>query len=196
MLREASEPLMFPSSKLTGPVNHSLPDSDTVVLTCDRSLKWPAAVGLTGAGLLFASLGIPHLFVFVLPCAVALAVAALYFAALRADVVVSRKSGTLELRPKLPFYRCVRIPFSEIREFLLEPEFDLGPTPKGPRPFVWHLSAVTTDNEYHELTWHFTRQAIAIAAEEASRITGKPLREQSDPYKSRTWSRWGYNFLR
>jgi|HubBroStandDraft_4_1064222.scaffolds.fasta_scaffold721617_2 hypothetical protein len=33
---------MIPSNpKLAGPVKYSSPDSDTVILTCDRSLKWP-----------------------------------------------------------------------------------------------------------------------------------------------------------
>jgi hypothetical protein len=52
------------------------------------------------------------------------------------------------------------------------------------------------DGKGYRLTWHFARQPILLAAEEAARITGKPLREEDDALKSSTWNRWGYNFLR
>jgi hypothetical protein len=124
-------------------------------------------------------------------------VAALYFALLRANVVLSRKVGSLELRPIVSLLRTrhntLQLSFSEIREFLVESEFELG---LGSTPFVWHLTAITIDGKSHRLTWHFARQPILLAGEEAARITGKPLREESEPLNSSTWSRWGYNFLR
>lgn len=123
-------------------------------------------------------------------CAVAVAV---YFALLRAEVVLSKRDRCIVLRPIYPLLRAptIRISFSEVREFLVEAEFELG---EG-EPFVWHLTAVTTDGKQNRLTWHFTLPPIRLAAEEASRITGKPFREEPDPWKSSTWSRWGYNFL-
>lgn len=188
---------MFPStSKLAGPVRHSAPDPDTIVLACDRGLKWPLLFAIPGVGLLVAGSWLPPasmLFYFDLPGVCVLAVAA-YFSMLRAEVVLSRKDGCLMLRPiyPLPGAKTTRISFSEIREFLVEAEFELG---AGEDPFVWHLTAVTVDGSHVRLTWHFTLRPIRNAAEQASRITGKPVREQPDPWKSSTWSRWGYNFL-
>jgi hypothetical protein len=170
-----------------GPVTHSTPDPDTVILTCDRSLKWPALIGLAALVLLVLGewvLGFSAL------------IAVMCFAMLRVDVVISKKNATLELRPMLAMFRFKRrtrsLTFSQIREFLVESEFTLD----GSKPFVWHLTAVTVDGTYHRLTWHFARQPIFRAGEEAARITGKPLREEPDPFKSSTWSHWGYNFLR
>ena len=123
-------------------------------------------------------------------------VASLYFAALRANVVLSKENGTLELKPLVPFFqtkrRTLRLKLSDISEFLVESEFDLG---YGEDPFVWHPTAITTDGKSHGLTWHFNRPPIFLAGQEAARITGKPFREEPDPTKSSTWNRWGYNFL-
>ena len=189
---------MIPSSpKLAGPVKHSNPDSDTVILTCDRSLRWPALFGLIGIVLLLACFWSPGFFLVFAFYGVPAIIAALYFAVLRANVVLSKKAGTLELKPLIPLFqtrrRTLQVNFSEIREFLLEPEFDLG---SGESPFVWHLAVITVDGRSHRLTWHFARQPVLLAGEQAARITGKPLREQRDALKSSTWSRWGYNFLR
>jgi hypothetical protein len=189
---------MLPSSpKLAGPVKYSSPDSDTVILTCDRSLKWPALLGLSSIGLFLGSFWSPAfspIFAFYGVPAIA---AALYFALLRANVVLSKKNGTLELKPLLSLFQTrrstLKLAFSEIREFLVESEFDLG---SGEEPFVWHLTAVTVDGKSHRLTWHFVRRPVFLAGEESARITGKPLREERDPFKSSTWNRWGYNFLR
>ena len=186
---------MIPSNpKLAGPVKHSNPDCDTVILTCDRSLKWPAIFGLSGILVLLGSAWLPVLF-----CAFygvpAIAVA-LYFLALRANVILSKKNGTLELKPLLPLFqtrrRTLRLNLSEIREFLVESEFDSG---SGESPFVWHLTAITVDGRSHRLTWHFDLKPMLLAGEEAARITGKPLRVERDALKSSTWNRWGYNFL-
>lgn len=189
---------MFPSSpKLAGPVKYSRPDSDTIILTCDRSFRWPALFGLSGIAVLLASLWSPALFIIFAVYGVPAIAAALYFAVLRANVVLSKKNGTLELKPMVPFFRTKRrtllLNLSEIREFLVESEFDLG---SGATPFVWHLAAITANGKSYRLTWHFARQPILLAAEEAARITGKPLREENDALKSSTWNRWGYNFLR
>jgi hypothetical protein len=190
--------LMFPhSSKLAGPVKYSNPDPDTVLLTCDRSFKWPLAFALIGITAFVPVLFLRPLIIDSLMVGLPFLLFAVYFSLLRADVVLSKKSGTLELRPHFkPLrtkHRTVRLSFVEIREFLIESEFDLGI--EGKSPFVWHLTAITVDGEHHRLTWHFTRASIIVAGEEAARITRKPLREQNDPYKSDTWNRWGYNFL-
>jgi hypothetical protein len=123
--------------------------------------------------------------------------AAFYFAALRADVMISKKGGTLELRPMIPLFRRTRtrrLPFAEIREFLVEPEFEVGTEERS--AFVWHLTAVTVDGKAHRLTCHFAHDPILAPGLEVARLTGKPLREESGPLKSSTWSHWGYNFLR
>src|ERR1700693_1903741 len=53
---------MLPSSpRLAGPVKHSSPDPDTVILICDRSLKWPALFGLSAIGVLIGSFWWPSL---------------------------------------------------------------------------------------------------------------------------------------
>jgi hypothetical protein len=81
-------------SRLAGPVKHSIPDADTVILTCDRSLKWPALIGAGGVGLLIGSVWVhrlwPFFFIFGLPALIA----ALYSAMLRVDVVLSKKDST------------------------------------------------------------------------------------------------------
>jgi hypothetical protein len=47
---------LFPSrSRLAGPVKYSIPDAVTVILTCNRSLKWPALMGVAGIGFLVGS---------------------------------------------------------------------------------------------------------------------------------------------
>lgn len=189
---------MLPSSfKLAGPVKHSNPDSDTVILTCDRSLKWPAVFGVSGTGILLCCFWWPAYFFYLAFFAVPAILAALYFAVLRANVVLSKKTQTLELRPLVPLFqtghRTLTLSFSEIREFLVEPEFDWG---SGEAPFVWHLTAIRTDGKSFRLTWHFVKPPIILAGQEASRITGKPLRQESDALKSSTWKLWGYNFLR
>ncbi|MGH9713305.1 MAG: hypothetical protein ACRD5M_08400 [Candidatus Acidiferrales bacterium] len=177
-------------------MKHSNPDPDTVILICDRSWKWPALIGLGGLGLLVGGLWFDPLWLYFPTYGLPAIVAALYFAMLRVNVVLSRKTATLELRPLVaPFFtkdRITHLNFSEIREFLVESEFDLA----AGQPFVWHLTAVTTDGTHHRLTWHFSREPILLAGKEAARITGKPLREEPDPLKSSTWSNWGYNFLR
>ncbi len=82
--------------------------------------------------------------------------------------------------------------FADIREFVLEAEFEAAPG----RPFVWHLIVVDSNNKRFPLTWHFFREPILRAAQQAARLTGKPLREESDPWNSSRWERWGYNFFR
>lgn len=187
---------MFPStSKLAGPVRHSAPNPDTFILSCDRSLRWPLAFAIAGLFLLIGGFWLPPPMMLLycdVPGVCALA-AAVYFVLLRAEVILSKEEGCLTLRPMypLPGARITRISFSDIREFLVEAEFDIG---EG-QPFVWHLTAVTTDGKQIRLTWHFRLEPIRIAAEQASRITGKPVREEPDARKSSTWSRWGYNFL-
>jgi hypothetical protein len=186
---------MFPHpSKLAGPVKHSTPDSDTLILTCDRSLKWPAIFALPGLGTLLASIWDRIWLVFFFYCS-PFTFAALYFAVLRANVILSKKNETLVLRPMLKLFKSrgsLCLPFSRIREFLVEAEFEAG---VGAVPFIWHLTAITIDGERHRLTWHFIHDPIRIAGQEAARITGKPLREESDPWMSSTWSRWGWKFL-
>jgi hypothetical protein len=94
---------MIPSnSKLTGPVKLSNPDFDTVILSCDRSLKWPAIFGLSGILVLLGSAWSPAFFLVFAFYGVPAIIAALYFAVLRANVVLSKKNGTLELKPLLP----------------------------------------------------------------------------------------------
>jgi hypothetical protein len=187
---------MFPHpAKLAGPVTIQTPDSDTVILSCDRGLKWPAFLALVGLGLISGSFWIPALLLFSPFFGIACIVAAFYFVALRAEVVLCRKTATVELRPTIPWFQkrqALKLPFSSIREFLVESEFELGIE----KPFVWHLTAITTDGKQCRLTWHFVHDPVFLAGQEAARVTGKPLRQESDPWKSSTWSRWGYNFLR
>jgi len=187
---------MFPHpSKLAGPVKRSSPDPDTLILTCDRGPKWPILIGSIGIGLLLGSVWVPVLLLYSPFYGVPCLFAALYFVVLRADVVLSRRNALLEVRPMIPLFqsRKLRIPFSSIREFLVESEFDLGTLESS--PFVWHLTAITLDGVHHRLTWHFTHDPIFLAAQEAALITGKPLREERDPSQSSTWSHWGYKLL-
>lgn len=189
---------MFPHpSKLAGPVKSSTPDSDTLILTCDRRLKWPVLIGLIGLGLLLGGIWVPILLAYSPIYGVPCIIGAFYFVALRADVVLSRKDAMLELRPMMRLFKSRRtlgIPFSNIREFLVESEFELGAAESS--PFVWHLTAITLEGVHHRLTWHFVREPVFLAGQEAARMTGKPLREKRDPSKSSTWSHWGYNFFR
>lgn len=189
---------MFPHpSKLAGPVKQSNPDSETLILTCDRGLKWPILIGSIGLGSLLGGIWVPVLLLYCPFYGVPCVIGAFYFVALRADVVLSRNNATLEVRPMIQFFQsrgALLIPFPTIREFLVDSEFDLGAAESS--PFVWHLTVITIDGVHHRLTWHFVHDPVFLAAQEAARITGKPLREERDPCKSSTWRHWGYNFFR
>jgi hypothetical protein len=86
----------------------------------------------------------------------------------------------------------LRISFSDISEILVEAEFELKP---GEQPFIWHLAVVTNDGAHYPLTWHFFKEPVSLAAQEVARITGKSVREECDPWNTKKWERWGYNFL-
>jgi hypothetical protein len=186
--------LMTPlKAKITGPVGTSRPDSDTVILFCDRSFRWPVVFGLSGAVELWVGFWLPEptsLFFGVFSI-----IACSCFLFCRPQIILSAKTASLERRPLISFFRtgrdALRLDFSEIHEFLLEAEFEAAPD----KPFVWHLIAVRNDGKRVPLTWHFVREPILRAAQQAARVTGKGFREESNPWNSSRWERWGYNLL-
>jgi hypothetical protein len=81
---------------------------------------------------------------------------ALYFVVLGANAGLSKKTDTLGLRPLVSAFqtgcRTLTLGLSQLREFLVEPEFDSG---SGEGRFAWHLTAIATDGKSDRLTWHF-----------------------------------------
>jgi hypothetical protein len=184
------------SPKHAGPVKTEVPDSDTVVLRADRTFKWPLLIGFGGLiaaclGILFSGFGVLSLFFG--PLAI---ITALCFAFFRSKVTLSRRTASLIRGPVFSIVKtkrnALRISFSDIREILVEAEFELGP---GEKPFIWHLAIVTNNGVHYPLTWHFFKEPVSLAAQEVARITGKSVREEGDPWNTKKWERWGYNFL-
>ena len=68
------------------------------------------------------------------------------------------------------------VPFSELREFVVGPEFEIGVGDS----FVWHLFAINRDGRQIPMTWHLQREPVWAAAIHASEVSGKPVREQPD----------------
>jgi hypothetical protein len=88
-------------SRLAGPVKHSTPDPDTVILTCERALTWPCLIGLFGIGLLIASFWLPPVWVYFFLFGLPALLAAFYLAMVRVDVVLSKKNATLAVQSML-----------------------------------------------------------------------------------------------
>jgi hypothetical protein len=169
------------SPKHTGPVTIEVPDSDTVVLRPDRTFKWPLLIGFGGfiaacLGILFPGFGVFSLFFG--PLAI---FTAFCFAFFRSKITLSRRTASLIRDPVFSIVKtkrnALRISFSDISEILVEAEFELKP------------------GAHYPLTWHFFKEPVSLAAQEVARITGKSVREECDPWNTKKWERWGYNFL-
>ena len=186
-----------PTLTTPGSERHFLPDPDTVIIPCVKGLAWPVLAALAGLGLLAGCFLAPRVFGFYsLLCGIGLPLGAFYSVINRADAVFSRTNGTLELRPVTPMFRKSKLkvfPFSAIREFLLEPEFTLFMT-EG-EAFPWHLSVVIEDGGIYTLTGHFDRSPVFLAAQDAARITGKTIRERTDPTASSRLKHWATKFM-
>jgi hypothetical protein len=117
------------------------------------------------------------------------------FAFQRPRIVLSleRQSMSLLHRSWLPWKWRTRlsVPFSELWEFVVEPEFELG----GGDSIVWHLFAINCGGRQIPMTWHFQREPVWEAATHASEVSGKPVREQPDATQSEKWKTWGANFI-
>lgn len=182
--------------KLSGPVRSLTPDPDTLVLECDRGFRWPLVFGIGGAALLLLGFLLPELIS--LFFGVLSILAAFSFVVTRPWIVVSAKARSLQQirRAWVPWERrrTLLLSFDDIREFILQAEFVLGVTHA--KPFVWHLLVADNEGQRLPLTWHFFREPVLQAGQEAARITGKPLLEEPDPLQSSRWQNWWYNLMR
>jgi len=115
----------------------------------------------------------------------------------RPKTLLSAQSKSLERYRRstwLPWkwQRTLVLPFDEIREFVVEAEFEFAPE----KPFIWHLLTVDRSGRRHALTWHFEREPVRKAGKAAASVSGKPLREIDDPIQTGRWEPWSYNFFR
>ncbi len=181
-------------SKPFGPLKSSSRRSGNVVLACDSSYRWPIVLGVVGVistGLLVWH---PSLYVLLWPGPVLL-LAGISFAFQRPHVVLSSEHQSMSLlhRSWLPWKWRTQstVPFGDLREFVVEPEFELG----GGDSFVWHLFAINRDGRQIPMAWHFRREPVWEAAIHAAEVSGKPVREQPDATQSEKWKTWGANFM-
>jgi hypothetical protein len=183
------------SAKHAGPVKIAILNSDTLVLDTDRTFKWPLVIGLSGVVATCFGIWFPPLVYFFIYYAPLAITSSLCFVLFRAKITLSGKTASLERGPVFSLVRTrrniLRIGFSDIREFLVEAEFELAPE----EPFIWQLAVVTNDGTHYPLTWHFLREPVIHAAQEATRMTGKPIREECNPWNTSKWQRRGYNLL-
>lgn len=183
------------TAKWAGPVKTPTSNSETVVLECSPAYVLATLVGLLGLLLLWVSArSFNPMPLLVGLWGLATSVSLLFS---KSRILISAPTKSLHVirrRPWLPWRQkeTLRLTFDEIHEFLVDPEFALAPN----EFFVWHLSVVDTRNARYPLTWHYCREPVWTAAHRAARVTGKPVREESDPLNSTRWHRWGYHFLR
>jgi hypothetical protein len=186
--------VLFPPSKLSGPVKTSLSD-DFILLESGSSVKVPligACLGLALFSLAFFSAS-P-----VLP--VACGLVCILFSAellLRPHILISPSSRSIQILAWswLRFRRVMKeeISFAEIREVLVEAEFQLG---FEEHPVVWHLVTLSGENHRTDVAWHFQREPTMKVANHLAELTGKPITVENDPTNSSRWASWAYNFLR
>jgi hypothetical protein len=162
--------------KLVPSIKSKLHTPDVAVLECERKIWLPLTLGAAGAALLcFAWWRHEFLAGFF---GILLILAAAQFTLSKPCIIFSIKTRTLDRFRRswsnLRWHRDLHIPFSEIREFLIHADMEMEPG-KGS---VWHLFAVTNTGKQFALTWHLERDPVWEAGEHASRVTGKPLREE------------------
>jgi len=116
---------------------------------------------------------------------------------LRPRILISPSSRSIQILAWrwLRLRRVVKqeIPLTDIRELLVEAEFQLG---FEAHPVVWHLVILSGENHRTDLAWHFQREPTMKVANHLAELTGKPITVENDPTNSSRWGSWGYNFLR
>jgi hypothetical protein len=119
-------------------------------------------------------------------------------------VVLCAKTETLE---RFPYHwgawrnrPNLHLQFGDIREFLMEPQYNLGYAAHGgevkPQSAGWHLLAIGADATRYDLIFHMRREPIFALAQKAGHLAGKPVRETGDALDSDHWNNWGVNFVR
>ncbi|MFY9730464.1 MAG: hypothetical protein WB723_04420 [Candidatus Acidiferrales bacterium] len=97
---------------------------------------------------------------------------------LRPRVLVSSGSRSIRILVWnwLRLRRVVKdeIPFAEVRELLVEAEFELG---VDEHPVVWHLVVLCGKNHRADLAWHFQQAPTMLVAKQLVELTGKPIRD-------------------
>jgi hypothetical protein len=186
--------VFFPPAKLSGPIKASQAE-DSVLLESNSSVVPPLIAASFGLGFLYLSFiasssFIPAVcgFLCFLVCAELL---------LRPHVLVSSGSHSIQILVwnwlRLRRVAKDEIPFADIRELLVEAEFDLDGRE---HPVVWHLVVLSGENRRADLAWHFQQAPTMLVAKQLAEFTGKPIRIEKDPTNSGRWASWGYNFLR
>jgi hypothetical protein len=186
--------MLLPRAKLSGPVKASQAE-DSVLLESNSSSIPPLIAAGFGLGFLYLSLVVSSGFIptvcgffCILVCAELL---------LRPRVLVSSRSHSIQILGwswlRLRRNAKDEIPFADIRELLVEAEFDLG---VDQHPVVWHLVVLSGENHRADLAWHFQQAPTMLVAKQLAELTGKPIRVEKDPTNSGRWASWGYNFLR
>jgi hypothetical protein len=186
--------VLFSPAKLSGPIKSSQVE-DSVLLESNSSAIPPLIAASFGLGFLYLSLVASSPFI-----SAACGFLCFLFCAellLRPRVLVSSRSHSIHILVwnwlRLRRVAKNEIPFADIRELLVEAEFDLG---IDEHPVVWHLVVLSRENHRADLAWHFQQAPTMLVAKQLAELTGKPIRVEKDPTNSGRWASWGYNFLR
>lgn len=186
--------MLFPQAKLSGPVKASQA-ADSVLLEANSSSIAPLITAGFGLGFLYLSVVASSPWIPAFCGFLCFLVGAELL--LRPRVLVSSSSHLIQVLAwswlRLRRVAKDEIPFAEIRELLVEAEFDLG---VDEHPVVWHLVVLSGENHRADLAWHFQQAPTMLVAKHLAELTGKPIRVEKDPTNSGRWASWGYNFLR
>jgi hypothetical protein len=186
--------MFFPRAKLSGPIKTSQAE-DSVVLESNSSVIPPLIATGFGLGFLYLSLFVSSRFIPAVCGFFCLLICAELL--LRPRVLVSSRSRSIQILVwnwlRLRRVAKDEISFADIRELLVEAEFELG---VDEHPVVWHLVVLSGENHRADLAWHFQQAPTMLVAKQLAELTGKPIRVEKDPTNSGRWASWGYNFLR
>lgn len=180
---------------LSGPVK-SRQGQDVVVLESAASVRAPAVMAFIGLQFIFLQ------WVFRIPGYIPLACGLICFLIsaellIRPRIIVSSQSKSVQILAWswLHFHRALEeeIPYADVQEILVEPEFELG---IGDDPNVWHAVLLCKGSHRADVAWHFEKQSTMMVAEQLSHMLRKPVRVENDATQSGRWAFWGYNFLR
>jgi hypothetical protein len=187
--------VFLPTAKLAGPVRALQSDPESLLLESEAKVIVPAILGVIGLNFLAVSFLVSRFLVPALLCGLT----CLTFSAellFRPRVLVSSHSRSIQILKWSWLTFRWRVTdeqsFADIKELLVEAEFELG----AGDPLIWHLVVLLGEHQRLNLTWHFQKEPTMKVAQQLSTLTGKPLRVESDPTSSGRWSYWGYNFLR
>jgi hypothetical protein len=159
--------MLLPRAKLSGPVKASQAEDSVLLESNSSSIPALIAAGF-GLGFLYLSLVASSPWIPAFCGFLCLLVGAELL--LRPRVLVSSSSRSIQILAwnwlRLRRIAKDEIPFEEIRELLVEAEFDLGVDD----PVVWHLVVLSGENHRADLAWHFQQAATMLVAKHLAEL--------------------------